>query len=258
MAGYIEKFILPVIAPPPSSPASYYLTVASKVQVLSSPPGVSVTVTDPTLADLLAMCGGSVSVVRGGEQLPDGTAAAADSLLVITWTPDWRALDARLPLGYPVPTWFIYGGVDLAEVEKALKPVVDALDDAFLRYNHPPPVPSDHATLVQDYLTSVIGGQAGVFVPGGMPIGRGSGGAVSLRILDADNVDLPIGLYFERWVALNPALAGHPLVVAAASLPRPTRQAYVRFETWDLGTSGYVAVPSGLTIRLMDQKSGGR
>jgi len=190
--GYVPRFKMPIIAPPPlgftGTPDDYYLQLQIALTlVVSGPNGEFVDIgltratggsvaLDPTL---FAMTGGFVRHYPPGMPIPspDGFVDAQNGVLVLaTWIGDVEAQRRNFPPDTPATSRIYYVGVDLLATETMLRAEIALMHDAALRaswrdtQNTPPP--ATHDALVDAHKLRVMAGAASVFVDGGTAIGK--------------------------------------------------------------------------------------
>jgi hypothetical protein len=194
--GYVPRFEMPIIAPPPSTYQGAALDYYQQLQLdlglaMSGPNGefvdftltkaANATSSAPIDATLFAMTGGFVRYYPANLTVPspDGFTAPADGVIELgVWLDDVLAQQRAFPPDTPSISRIYYVGVDLDQTTALLQNETAKMSDAALRaswktqLNAPPPDGTTHDQLVDQHNGCVMAGLASVFVDAGTPIGK--------------------------------------------------------------------------------------
>lgn len=213
--GYVARFEMPIIAPPPASfqgtVADYYQQLQVQLTVtIAGPNGEFLDIalakapnaTTTPDGTLFAMTGGFVRYYPDGAAVPSPdnlTTAAGGALVLKSWADDVLAQRRAFPPGTPPISRVYYLGVDQTLTAALLRLQTARMSEAALRASWKDQIGSAPASgttldqLIDQHNTRVMGGLGDVFVEPATAIGTAAPGATaetfafSLRMANCDS-----------------------------------------------------------------------
>ncbi len=194
--GYVPRFEMPVIAPPPANYQGALLDYYQQLEIdlglaMSGPNNEFVDITlakaanatnsIPVDATLFAMTGGFVRHYPNGTVVPspDSFTSPPEGVLVLTvWLEDIATQQRAFPADTPAMGYIYYVGVDQTQTSAILRTETAKMSDAALRASWKdqqgaaPAAGTTLDDLIDQHNARVMMGLGAVFVDGGTPIGK--------------------------------------------------------------------------------------
>ena len=199
--------------------------------------------------------------VAAGPMLPDGTPATEDTIVLNVYPSAISAYTMEL-FARPAPAWWALTGIDAASFEAQLdlwiQTAPQPLIDLAWTDSTPPATPDEAKANLR---ARVLAGEVDFPLESGFAIGELAAPAQRLvvRLYDMQRDPLHPALVLPDFDDANPALVGHPLLVALESIDIDV-QIFVEFRYFAVDnqgpTKGAIAPLAGVSVAVHDDVLG--